>query len=196
MAESFSEFLSAVSTAVGAVAARALKPVPRVSQHWESVEQLAWFGAAADHHLTHVSWSFGKLKSRGARDGKRDTVGVFSITRATFPEVDDEALRLQLEALVPSFTDGATRVFLQRVTAQIAAADALLELQRRLGCEVSLFARTDAVDTPAAPPRWPEHARERVTVALAAMDATLRDRCEQLFESTESELLEAIKARR
>lgn len=196
MAEAFSDFVRAVTVAVGAVADRALKPTPRVSQHWESVERLAWFGAAADHHLTHVSWSFGRLRSRGTRDGKRDTVGVFSITKATFPDVDDDGLRAQLEALIPSFADGATRVFLQRVTAQVAAADALLELQRKLGCEISLFARTDAVDTPAAPPRWPEHARERVTVALGAMDATLRERCVQLFETTESELLEAIKARR
>lgn len=192
MADGFLEFSGALSRAVGLVAERALKPAPRVAQHWESVERLAWFGAAADHHLTHVSWSFGRLRAAVPREGRRDTVGVFSITRSTFPDVDELALRAQLEALVPPCTDGATRVFLQRVAAQLAAADALLGLKARLGCEVSLFARTDAVDTPAAPPRWPEHARERVTLALAQTSPALRERCVHVLDATGPELLAVV----
>ncbi|MFT3713368.1 MAG: hypothetical protein QM817_37405 [Archangium sp.] len=192
----FDGYIAAVREALSAVAERALKPAPRVAQHWESTSRLAWFGAAADHHLIHVSWSFGLLKERGTSGSKRDTVGVFSITKSTFPEVDDAELRAQADALIPPGTDGATRVFLQRVMAQMAVGDALLTLQSRVGCDISLFARTDASDTAALTPRWPEHARDRVANALMGMEAPLRTRVEVLFDAGEDTLLEALRARR
>jgi hypothetical protein len=192
----FDAYATAVRDAMSAITERALKPSPRVAQHWESTARLVWFGAAADHHLVHVSWSFGRLRERSSGAGKLETVGVFSVTKATFPDVDDAALRALSDALIPPGTDGATRVFLQRVMAQLATADALLGLQSKLGCDVSLFQRTDALETAASTPRWPEHARERVANALMGMDALLRTRCEVLFDAGEDELLEALRARR
>ena len=184
-------FREAVTRGLGVVVERALQPAPRVARHWESTTQLTWFGGAADHHLLHVSWSFGRLRDVPLVEGKRPNVGVFAATKTIFPEFDDVALRQQLEQLVPDVTDGATRVFLQRVTAQLALAEALLALPERLGCEVSLFARADAVDTHAATPRWPEHARERVEQALSMMDETLRSRCERLWAAKSDVLLTA-----
>jgi hypothetical protein len=190
MAGRYAEYREAVAQVTGEVVTRALQPAPRVARHWASMEKLSWFGAAADHHLVHVSWSFGHLRDLPRLPGKRHTVGVFAVTKATFG-VDEVALRTRLEQLIPEGTDGATRVFLQRVTAQLATADALLALPDRLGCEVSLFARTDAVDTPAATPRWPEHARERVELALSKMDPELKARCERVWAAPAEVLLAA-----
>lgn len=177
------EYQQAVATAVGHVVERALTPSPRVARHWEATTRLTWVGGAADHHQVHVSWSFGRLRDVPVLDGQRHSVGVFTLSRAAFPGVDELALRTTLEALVPAGTDGATRVFLQRVTAQLAVADVLVSLPERLGCEVSLFARPDALDTHASTPRWPEHARDRVAAALNAMDPLLVARLEALWRS-------------
>jgi hypothetical protein len=191
------EFQSAVARAVGHVVERAMNPTVRVARHWESTSRLAWFGACADHHVQHVSWSFGRLRDVPVLAGQRHHVGVFGLLSASFPEVDEAGVRSSLEALIPPGTDGATRVFLQRVSAQLAMADVLLSLPERLGdCEVSLFARPDAVDTAASTPRWPEHARERVAAALDAMDAELRTRCERLWSAEPPTLLDAARLAR
>ncbi|MFZ5439837.1 MAG: hypothetical protein ACOZQL_07495 [Myxococcota bacterium] len=192
MPTSFSAYRRALAQAVGLVLNRALEPSPRVARHWESTAKLEWFGGAADHHQVHLSWSFGRLRDVPPVPGQRQTVGVFQLARSTFPELDEQALRAMLEALVPREADGATRVFLQRVTAQLALADVLLTLPERVGCEVSLFARPDALDTPAPTPRWPEHARDRVAAALAAMEGELRERCERLWSAPAVELLSAV----
>lgn len=195
MTSAWASFTDSVARALEAVAAQAATPPERVARHWEDASRLAWFGAAADHQAVHVSWSFGRLRGVPVVPGERHTVGVFHLARATFPAVDEQALRGALEALVPAGVDGPTRVFLQRVAAQLAVADGLLELERRRGVEVSLFARTDAANTPAPTSRWPEHARERVAGALEAMDAALRARCEVTWAHPEATLLGAARAR-
>lgn len=188
----WNEYRGAVANAMGVAVQRALAPHPRVARHWESTAKLSWFGAAADHHQVSVSWSFGRLRDVPDVPGERHTVGVFALSRVTFPGVDDVALRAALESLVPAGTDGATRVFLQRVAAQLATAESVLALGERVGCEVSFFARTDAVHTPAATPRWPEHARDRVAAALAAMDPELKSACERVWAAEPTELLRAL----
>ncbi len=189
----FSEVARAVAAALDAVAQLAAAPSPRVAQHWEDATRLTWFGAAANHQALHASWSFGRLRGLPQGPGERHTVGVFHVRRATFPVIDEQVLRAALEALVPPGVDGPTRVFLQRVAAQLATADALQALARRWGVEVSLFARPDAVATPAPTPRRPEHARERVALALATMDPALQARCEATWAHPASALLEAAR---
>lgn len=189
----WASFTTAVARALEAVAAQASSPPERVARHWEDPSRLTWFGAAADHQVVHVSWSFGRLRGVPEVPGERHTVGVFALTRGTFPAVDEQALRAALEALVPAAADGPTRVFLQRVAAQLAVADALLALERARPLEVSLFARPDAVHTPAPTSRWPEHARDRVTAALAEMDAGLRARCEATWAHEDPGLLSAVR---
>lgn len=191
MSTPFSAYQRGLAHAVGLALTRALEPSPRVAQHWESTARLAWFGGAADHHQVHVSWSYGRLRDVPLVDGQRHSVGVFQLSKTTFAGVDELLLRTSLESLVPAGVDGATRVFLQRVVAQLSLADVLLSLPERVGCEVSLFARPDALDTPAPTPRWPEHARERVADALARMDRELRERCERLWSAPSPELLSA-----
>ncbi len=117
---------------------------------------------------------------------------MFNLRQSSFPGVDERVWRAAVEALLPPGVDGATRVFLQRVAAQLAVADALRTLPGRVGCEVSLFARPDAVDLPASTPRWPEQARERVAAALAEMDEQLRVRCERLWAAEPKVLLDAV----
>ncbi len=171
------------------VVTRAKNPSERVARHWESTTELTWFGAGADHSQLHVSWSFGKL--RGVEGARRETVGVFHVTRAAFPDVDDAALRAGLEALIPVGTDGATKVFLMRVAAQLAVGDALLALAPAK--DLTLFARPDALETSAPTPRWPEHARERVTLALAGMSADFSAKVEAVFLSPHAALLDALR---
>lgn len=191
----FKDYSLSVALAVGAVVRRASQPSPRVARHWVSASQLTWFGACADHHLVQASWSFGALRDAPPPPpGQRATVGLFALTKGSFPELDEQALRAQAEALLPPGTDGATRVFLQRVAAQLAVADVLLTLPELIGCEVSLFARPDALDTPAATPRWPEHARERVAAALGRMDPAFAARCERTWAAEPPALLDAVRA--
>lgn len=186
----------AVAEAIGAVVKRASQPSARVARHWESTARLTWFGACADHHLIQASWSFGALRDGPKLEpGQRSTVGVFALTASNFPEVDEVKLRMLCEGLVPEGTDGATRVFLQRVAAQLATADVLLTLPELLGCEVSLFARPDAVDQAASTPRWPAHARERVQAALTKMDSAFANRCERTWTADAPVLLDAVKER-
>jgi len=192
----YSDFSQAVAQSVGHVIERALEPSPRVAQHWVSTSKLAWFGAAADHHQQHVSWSFGTLRDAPDVPGVRHHVGVFVLLKSTFPGLEERELRAMVENLIPPGTDGATRVFLQRVASQFAVGDVLLSLPDRLDCEISLFARPDAVDTLANTPRWPEHARDRVAAALAAMDPALRARCEAVWASSSPILLPALAATR
>jgi hypothetical protein len=187
----FKDYAHSVATALGVIIRRAATPSPRVAQHWVSTSRITWFGASADHHLIHASWSFGELKDS---PGLRATVGTFALTKSTFPEIDDVALRAQCDGLIPSGTDGATRVFLLRVAAQFAVADLLLTLPEILGCEVTLFARPDALDQPAQTSRWPEHARDRVATALAAMDPAFASRCERTWVAEPATLLEAVRA--
>lgn len=177
-----------VRDAVAAVVARARAPPERVARHWEDATTLRWFGVCADHSSLHASWSFGAL--RGVQSPQRATVGVFQLTRTNFAAVDDAALRASLEAMVPAFSDGATRVFLMRVAAQLAAADALLHLAP--AHEVSVFARPDASGLPALTPRWPEHARERVALALESMDPAFSSRFHSLTASPHAALLDAV----
>jgi hypothetical protein len=195
MVASFKDYGLAVAEMMGAVVVRATQPSARVARHWVSTSRLTWFGACADHHLIQASWSFGEL-----RDGPpllapaRATVGTFALTRITFPEVDELKLRALCEGMVPAGTDGATRVFLQRVASQLAVCDVLLTLPELVGCEVSLFARPDALDQPASTSRWPEHARERVAAALAAMDPSFAARCERTWTAEPPTLLDAVRA--
>lgn len=189
----WASYAASVARALEAVAAQASSPPERVARHWEDPSRLSWFGAAADHQVLHVSWSFGRLRGVPGVPGERHTVGVFAITRGTFPAVDEHALRAALEALVPATADGPTRVFLQRVAAQLAVADALLALERSRDLEVSLFARPDAVHTPAPTSRWPEHAKDRVAAALGGMDEALRARCEATWAHPDAALLAAVR---
>jgi hypothetical protein len=191
----WASFSASVASALGAVAAQASTPAERVARHWEDASRLTWFGAAADHQVVHVSWSFGRLRGVPLATGERHTVGVFAVTRATFRAVDEQALRAALEALVPPSADGPTRVFLQRVAAQLAVADALLALERTRELEVALFARPDAVHTPAPTSRWPEHAKDRVAAALGEMDEALRARCEETWAHPDAALLAAARRR-
>jgi hypothetical protein len=194
MTGTFKDYGLAVAEALGAVVARATKPSARVARHWVSTSKLTWFGACADHHLIQASWSFGELRDGPALPpGERATVGTFALTRLTFPEVNELRLRELCDALVPAGTDGATRVFLQRVASQLAVADVLLTLPELIGCEASLFARPDALDQAASTPRWPEHARERVAAALAAMDPPFAARCERTWTAGPATLLEAVR---
>jgi hypothetical protein len=170
------------------VVARAKAPPERVARHWEDVSKLRWFGVSADHSVLHASWSFGRLRDAGSQE--RETVGVFQINRASFPGVDEMAVRAALEVLVPATIDGATRVYLMRVAAQIAASDALLKLAPAE--QVSVFARPDATDTPASTPRWPEHARDRVAAALELLDAAFVARFRSVTASRHPALLDAV----
>ena len=181
-----------VRDAIDAVITRAKAPPERVARHWEDVSRLRWFGVSADHSVLHASWSFGAL--RGVTTPERATVGVFQLTRANFTEVDDAAVRASFEALVPASVDGATRVFLMRVAAQVAASDTLLTLVP--ADEVSLFARPDAAAQPALTPRWPEHARERVADALTLMDPIFSARFHALTASPHATVLDAAAATR
>jgi hypothetical protein len=195
MVVAFKNYGLAVAEAIGAVVTRASNPSVRVARHWESTSRITWFGACADHHLVQASWSFGALRDGPKLEpGQRSTVGVFNVTKVAFPDVDDAKLHALCEGLVPAGTDGATRVFLQRVASQLAVADVLLTLPELLGCEVSLFARPDALDQPASTSRWPEHARERVAAALAAMDPALAARCERTWAAETPVLLDAVRA--
>lgn len=195
MVVAFKEYGLAVAQAVGTVVARASKPSVRVARHWESTSRITWFGGCADHHLIQTSWSFGDLREvLKLEPGRRSTVGVFALTKVIFPDVDEMHLRALCDGLVPHGTDGATRVFLQRVASQFALADVLLTLPERLGCEVSLFARPDALDQSASTPRWPEPARERVARALAAMDPVFSARCGRVWAAEQPTLLEAIRS--
>jgi hypothetical protein len=194
---SFQEYGLAVAEAIGAVVKRASQPSPRVARHWVSTAKLTWFGACADHHLIQASWSFGALRDGPTLEpGQRHTVGVFALTPSNFPDVNDAKLRALCEGLVPEGTDGATRVFLQRVAAQLATADVLLTLPELVGCEVSLFARADAVDQPASTSRWPEHARERVQAALSATDPAFASRSERTWGADAPVLLDAVRSLR
>jgi hypothetical protein len=195
MPAAFKEYGLSVAEALSAVVVRATRPSARVARHWESTARITWFGACADHHLIQASWSFGALRDGPKLEpGLRSTVGVFNVTRVTFPEVDDAKLHTLCEGLVPQGTDGATRVFLQRVASQLAVVDVLLTLPELLGCEVSLFARPDVLDQPASTSRWPEHARERVAAALAAMDPAFAARCERTWASQIPVLLDAVRS--
>ncbi len=181
-----------VHDAMATVVGRAKAPPERVARHWEDVSKLRWFGVSADHSVLHASWSFGRL--RDAVSQERETVGVFQINRASFPGVDEVAVRASLDALVPPGVDGATRVYLMRVAAQIAASDALLSLAPAE--EVSVFARPDAAETPALTPRWPEHARARVAAALKLMDAAFTARFQAVTASPHATLVDAVAASR
>lgn len=195
MVVAFKEYGLAVAEAVNAVVARASKPSVRVARHWESTARITWFGGCADHHLIQTSWSFGSLRDAARLEpGSRSTVGIFALTKVTFPDVDEMHLRALCDGLVPHGTDGATRVFLQRVASQFALADVLLTLPELLGCEVSLFQRPDALDQSASTSRWPEHARERVARALDAMDPALGVRCQRIWAAQQPTLLEAIRS--
>ncbi len=195
MAGTFKDYALAVAEAMNAVVARASKPSVRVARHWVSTSRVTWFGACADHHLIQASWSFGELRDGlPPAPGERATVGTFALTGATFPEVNETVMRSRCDGLIPAGTDGATRVFLQRVASQLAVADVLLTLPELLGCEVSLFARPDALQSSASTARWPEHARDRVTTALAAMDPAFSARCTRVFAAEPPTLLEAIKS--
>lgn len=191
----FKDYALALAQALGAVVQRAAQPSPRVARHWVSSSRLTWFGACADHHLVQASWSYGALRDAPPpAPGQRATVGTFALTRAAFPDVDDAALRAACEALLPEGVDGATRVFLQRVAAQLAVADVLLTLPELVGCEVSLFARPDALEHSASTPRWPEQARDRVAAALAQMDPAFALRCERTWAAEPPALLDAVRA--
>ncbi len=195
MVVAFKEYGLAVAEAVSAVVVRASKPSVRVARHWESTARITWFGGCADHHLIQTSWSFGHLLDGPKLEpGCRSTLGVFALTKATFPDVDEMHLRALCESLVPHGTDGATRVFLQRVASQFALADVLLTLPELLGCEVTLFARPDAFEQSASTPRWPEHARERVERALTAMDPVFLTRCHRIWAAEQPTLLQAIRS--
>jgi hypothetical protein len=193
MTGTFAQVVAATWQALDAVASRAAEPQARVAKHWEDPSRLTWFGAAADHQALHASWSFGRLRDVPLVGGARHTVGVFMVTPSAFPEVDGVALRAALDGLVPAGVDGATKVFLQRVAAQLAAADGLLRLERERGVEVFLFARPDALHTAANTPRWPEHARDRVAGALLQMDDAFRARCEATWAHPATELLTAAR---
>lgn len=190
----FKDYGLAVAQALGVVVQKAAAPSPRVAQHWEFTSRLTWFGASANHHLIHASWSFGKLRGVPEVAGQRVSVGVFALTGIAFPGVDELALRTRCEAMIPQGTDGATRVFLMRVASQLAVADLLLTLPELVGCEVSLFARPDAADQPASTSRWPEHARDRVAAALASMDPAFAARCERTWSAEAPDLLDAVRA--
>lgn len=195
MVVAFKDYGLAVAEAIGAVVSRATKPSVRVARHWQATSRVTWFGACTDHHLIQASWSFGALRDGPKLEpGQRSTVGVFAVTKVTFPEVNDARLHELCEGMVPQGTDGATRVFLQRVASQFALADVLLTLPELLGCEISLFARPDAIDQPATTSRWPEHARERVAAALGGMDSSFAARCERTWSAESNVLLDAVRA--
>ena len=195
MVGTFKDYALSVAEAMSAVVARATRPSVRVARHWVSTDRITWFGACADHHLIQSSWSFGELKDGlPPAPGTRATVGTFALTRATFPDVDETQMRTLCDALVPAGTDGPTRVFLQRVASQLAVVDVLVTLPELLGCEVSLFARPDALHQSASTPRWPEHARDRVATALTAMDPAFSARCERTFAAEPPTLLEAVRS--
>lgn len=176
VAMTFDAYREAVTNVLRQVAQKALHPTARVAQHWQSTEQVTWFGASADHHQLHVSWSYGRLRDVPPLLGVRETVGVFALNEKAFPDIDDAALRAKATALVPSETDGATRVYLLRVMSQLATKDALVTIGTELGCETLLFARPDASQKPAPAIRMPTHALDRIEAALAKMDPQIRAR--------------------
>ena len=92
-----------------------------------------------------------------------------------FPDVNVIGLQAMVSRLVPEGTDGATRVFLQRIAAQQAVREALAVIAQEFGSDTVLFARADAPREPAPALTWPEHARARVDFALAQMDPALRE---------------------
>ncbi len=178
-----------VRDALTLVVQRARTPPERVARHWEDASRLVWFGVCADHARLHVSWSFGRL--RGATSPARATVGVFQVSQATFAGVDEARLREALAAVVPPEADGATRVFLMRAAAQLAAGEALLHLAP--AASLSLFVRPDAPGVDALPPRWPAHAAARVALALSRSDARFVAALEAALQSTEPTLLGALR---
>ncbi|MGV3623401.1 MAG: hypothetical protein ACO1OB_21455 [Archangium sp.] len=179
-----------ISDALNVALIRARTPPERVARHWEQSTQLTWFGASADHSLIHVSWSFGRL--RGNDEPGLHTVGVFQLSKAIFSEVDENKLRAALEALIPAGTDGATKVFLMRVAAQIVVGEWLL--RHTPAPALSMFLKPDGINVPAPTPRWPEHARERVTAALKSMEPALSKRIETVFSSPHEALLESLRS--
>lgn len=180
----------------------ALPPKPQVARHWETPDALHWLALLPATDGFHLAYSLGRLRDVPVRDGERHTSGLFRLSAAVFPGVDEAALRRAVADAVPADADGPTRAFLLRVVAQLAVADAAVELERApeslplppapgFTCHVPV--RADALFEAAATPRLPGHAEARVRDALSRMDAPLATRVLALFDAPEATLLEAAR---
>jgi len=181
--------------------AQALPPRPTVARHWEDASQLHWLGLFQEAGRYQLAWSFGRL--RPPVGPPPHTAGVFWLVDPVFPGVDAPRLAAMLAALTPASADGPTRAFLARVLSQLALAEvavALWQAPEALGMPtapgfaVALPRRPDVLGEPAPTPRMPAHARERVTLALRALEPSVRQAVERLFEAPQAELLPAVLA--
>lgn len=194
-----SPLLAAYRTALAA----ALPPKPQVARHWETPDRLHWLALLPASDGFHLAYSLGRLRGTPLADGERHTSGLFRLSAAVFPGVDEAALLRGVGALVPGAADGATRAFLGRVVAQVLTAEVAVALEADAAglplavadgfcCHVA--ARADALFQPAATPRLPGHAEERVRAALVEMDAALSARLLDVFASPRPDLLDAVRA--
>ena len=180
---------------------QALPPRPQVARHWESAAELTFLALLPDQAAFHLAFSFGQLKGCPP-SATPQTAGLFRLTASIFPGVDAEQLTQTLTALVPEAVDGATRAFLLRVAAQLAAAEVAAALDRdrttipqatSRDFVVTVPRRADLLHEPAAPPRMPTHAEGRVRDALAVLSAPLSTRLVQAFEAPEPSLLDLVR---
>ncbi|MEW5742796.1 MAG: hypothetical protein AB1938_28020 [Myxococcota bacterium] len=190
--------LAAYRTALSA----ALPPKPQVARHWETPDALHWLALMPATDGFHLAYSLGRLRGAALVEGERHTSGLFRLSGAVFPGVDEAALLRAVHVQVPEAADGATRAFLVRVAAQVAVAETALTLEQErralplptsadFACHVP--ARADALFEPAATPRLLGHAAERVHAAISAMDGALAARVLALFAAPEPTLLEALR---
>lgn len=194
-----SMLLDAYRTALGL----ALPPRPQVARHWESASALTWLVLAPGDDAFHLALSFGRLKGAPPPQKGHDTTGIFRLVPKVFPGVNDVELMRALSTLVPASADGATRAFLQRVAAQLGAAEVAVAFERNRGhvpfptasdFAVHVPRRTDALYESAQTPRMPAHAEQRVRSALDAADDLLRVRVLSLFTAPQDELLDAVRS--
>jgi hypothetical protein len=202
VSEAFPALRSHVLAAYRAALAAALPPKPQVARHWETPDRLEWLALLPAIDGFHLAYSLGRLRGAPVVEGERHTSGLFRLTGAVFKGVDEAALLRSVSALVPERADGATRAFLVRVVAQVTAAEVALALEAEApalpmpaaaGFACHVAARADALFQPAATPRLPGHAQDRVRAALAEMDSSLSARVQALFDSPDAALVDAVR---
>jgi hypothetical protein len=192
------EVLGAYRSALAA----ALPPKPQVARHWETPGVLGWLALLSTAEGFHLSYSLGRLRDVPLVPGQRHTSGLFRLSAAVFPRVDEGALWAAVVGQIPATADRAARDFLLPVVAALAVGEAALALEAAPGrlplpvdagfhCHLPL--RADALFQAAPTPRLPEAKAERVQEALAVMEPDLVARLQSLFDAPEPSLLEALR---
>lgn len=205
MTDRFSALTAALLEAYRRALTQALPPPPIVARHWVSAERLTWLALLQEQSAFHFAWSFGQLKGTPLVLGQRQFAGVFRLAANVTTGVDHVGLARALGDLIPEGADGASRAFLQRVTAQLATAEVAVTLERereRLPMPttpdfgVSVPLRADVLDLPALTPRLPRHAADRVEAAIAQLEPELQRRVRAIFAAPERALIDAVRGAR